>query len=187
MKKNVKIHIGEIYASSEPTVIETILGSCVSVCLYDPVIKTGGMNHILLPGKADLEKFDDTTRYGINAMEVLINSMMRLGSRRNNIFSKIFGGAHIIKSIDRHMSPGPRNVRFVEEFLELEEIPIISRNTGGNNGRKILFHTHTGDVFLKTLANPSFEAVAREEGQYTRLVKSLLDTPADVELFNNKG
>jgi chemotaxis protein CheD len=187
MKKSVKIHIGEIYTSAEPTVIETILGSCVSVCLFDPMMKTGGMNHILLPGKADLERFDDTTRYGINAMEVLINSMMKLGSKRKNILSKIFGGAHIIKSIDRQMSPGPKNVRFVEEFLELEEIPIISRNTGGNNGRKILFHTHTGDVFLKTLANPSFEAVAREEGQFTRLVKTLLDTPADVELFNNKG
>ena len=187
MKENVKIHIGEIYTSAEPTVIETILGSCVSVCLFDPVKKTGGMNHILLPGKADLEKFDDTTRYGINAMEVLINSMMKLGSRRKNILSKIFGGAHIIKSIDMHMSPGPKNVRFVEDFLQLEEIPIISRNTGGNNGRKIFFHTHTGDVILKTLANPSFEAVTREESQFTELVRTLLDTPADVELFGKKG
>jgi chemotaxis protein CheD len=68
MKKRVKIHIGEIYTSSEPAVVETILGSCVSVCLFDPVRKTGGMNHILLPGKADLNKFDGATRYGINAM-----------------------------------------------------------------------------------------------------------------------
>lgn len=184
MKKRVKIHIGEIYASSDPTVIETILGSCVSVCLFDPVKKTGGMNHILLPGKADLEKFDGATRYGINAMEVLINRMMKLGSRRKNILSKIFGGANVLRSIGGHMAPGNKNIRFVEEFLNLEEIPIISRNTGGNNGRKIFFHTHTGDVFLKTLANPSFEAVAREENQYTELVKCLLDTPANVEIFN---
>jgi len=184
MKKRVKIHIGEIYTSSEPTVVETILGSCVSVCLFDPVRKTGGMNHILLPGKADLEKFDSATRYGINAMEVLINSMMNLGSRRKNIISKIFGGAHIIRAIGWHMSPGQKNIRFVEEFLDLEGIPIKSRNTGGNNGRKLYFHTHTGDVFLKTLANPQFEAVAREENQYTELVRCLIDTPADVELFN---
>ena len=184
MESSVKIHIGEIYTSSEPAVIETILGSCVSVCLFDPVSKTGGMNHILLPGKSELEKFDDATRYGINAMEVLINSMMKLGSRRKHMISKIFGGAHILKAIGMHMSPGLKNVRFVEEFLELEGIPIVSRNTGGNNGRKIYFHTHTGDVFLKTLANTKFEALAREEGQYTELVTCLLDTPAEIELFN---
>jgi len=184
MKKRVKIHIGDIYTSAEPAVIETILGSCVSVCLFDPERKTGGMNHILLPGKADLEIFDDTTRYGINAMEVLINSMMKLGSRKKNILSKIFGGAHILRSIGRHMSPGLKNIQFVENFLNLEGIPIVSRNTGGNNGRKIHFHTNTGDVFLKTLANPSFEAVAREETQYTELVRCLLETPSDVELFN---
>lgn len=186
VQKRIKIHIGEIYTSSEPTVIETILGSCVSVCLFDPVRKTGGMNHILLPGKADLKKFDDATRYGINAMEMLINSMMKLGSRRRDILSKIFGGAHIIKSIASHISPGPKNVRFVEEFLDLEEIPIVSQNTGGNNGRKIYFHTHTGEVLLKALPSPYFEAIAREESQYTELVKCLLDTPGEVELFTNK-
>lgn len=186
VQKHIKIHIGEIYTSSEPTVIVTILGSCVSVCLFDPVRRTGGMNHILLPGKADLKKFDDATRYGINAMEVLINSMMKLGSRRRDILSKIFGGAHIIKSIASHISPGPKNVRFVEEFLDLEEIPVVSRNTGGNNGRKIYFHTHTGEVLLKTLPSPYFEAIAREESQYTELVKCLLDTPAEVELFGSK-
>ena len=186
MSKTVKIHIGEIYTSAQPAVIETILGSCVSVCLFDPVKKNGGMNHILLPGKADLESFDDATRYGINAMEVLINSMMKLGSRRKDILSKIFGGAHIIRSIAKHMAPGLKNMRFVEEFLDREGIPIVSRNTGGNNGRKIYFHTHTGDVFLKTLANPKFEAVAREENQYSELVRVLLDTPADIELFNKR-
>jgi chemotaxis protein CheD len=182
-KKHVKIHIGEIYTASEPTVIETILGSCVSVCLFDPVKKTGGMNHILLPGRGDLEKFDGATRYGKNAMEVLINSMIKIGSRRKDIISKIYGGAHILKAIALHMSPGFKNVRFVEEFLELEGIPIMSQNTGGSNGRKIFFHTHTGDVFLKTLPNTNYEAVAREEDQVSELVSCLIDTPVDMELF----
>ena len=183
-EKRIKIHIGEIYTSAEPAVIETILGSCVSVCLYDPVNRSGGMNHILLPGKADLDKFDDATRYGINAMEVLINRMMKLGSRRKNLISKIFGGAHILRAIGLDMSPGLKNIRFVEEFLDREGIPVMSRNTGGTAGRKILFHTHTGDVFLKTLASKRKEAVVREEDQYTELVSCLLETPAEVELFD---
>lgn len=183
----VKIHIGEIYTTARPTVIETILGSCVSVCLFDPLTRTGGMNHILLPGKAELEKFDGATRYGINAMEVLINSMMKLGSRRKRLRAKIFGGAHIIRSIGREFSPGHKNVRFVEDFLEREQIPIVSGNTGGHHGRKILFHTHTGDVYLKSLAAPRVEEVRREESQYTELVKVLLEKPADVELFRDRS
>ena len=183
MEKHVKIHIGEIYTASEPTVVETILGSCVSVCLFDPVRRNGGMNHILLPGRPDMEKFDGATRYGIHAMEVLINSMMKLGSRRKDILSKIFGGAHIIPSIARHMAPGQKNIEFVEEFLELESIPIVSRNTGGYNGRKIFFHTNTGDVFLKKLPNTNYEAISREENQYTELVTCLIESPAQVEIF----
>ena len=186
-KKHIRIHVGEVYSFSDPTIIQTILGSCVSVCLFDPVRKVGGMNHILLPGNGDLKKFDDSTRYGINAMEMLINSMMKVGSRRKNIVSKIFGGAHIIRSIDLTMSPGPQNVRFVDEFLKLEKIPIVGRKTGGNNGRKIFFHTDTGEVFLKNLANTQFDAVAREERQHTELLRCLLDKPADVELFRKKS
>ncbi len=144
------------------------------------------MNHILLPGKADLEKFDNATRYGINAMEMLINSMMKLGSQRKSLKSKIFGGAQIFKSVGKDMSPGQKNIRFVEEFLDLEGIPVVSSNTGGNNGRKIFFHTHTGDVFLKNLPTPKYETVTREENQYTELVKFLLDKQADVELFVKK-
>ena len=144
------------------------------------------MNHILLPGKADLEKFDNATRYGINAMEMLINSMMKLGSQRKSLKSKIFGGAQIFKSVGKDMSPGKKNVRFVEEFLDLEGIPIVSSNTGGNSGRKIYFHTHTGNVFLKKLGTPKYETVKREENQYTELVECLLDKQADIELFVKK-
>ncbi len=175
-----------MFASSEPTVIQTILGSCVSVCLFDPVRKVGGMNHILLPGRIGLEKFDDATRYGIHAMEMLINSIMKLGSLRKNIISKVFGGAHLMRSIDKDMSAGPKNVRFVEEFLKLENILVKSKNTGGNIGRKIYFHTNTGDVFLKKLPNPQFEAVAREERRHTKVQRHILDTPADIELFPKK-
>ena len=183
MRKRIKIHIGEIYTSSEPTIINTILGSCVSVCLFDPVQKVGGMNHILLPGKADLDKYDSSFRYGINAMEMLINSMMKLGSRKKNFFSKIFGGAHIIQSVELNSSPGLKNIKFVEEFLEMEGIPIVSRDTGGVNARRIYFHTNSGDVFLKTLPAFSFSAVSREEKEYGRKVRKEIQAPSDVELF----
>ncbi|MDM8535516.1 chemotaxis protein CheD, partial [Desulfobacterales bacterium HSG17] len=96
IKRHVDIHIGEFHASGQPTVISTLLGSCVAVCLYDPIKQIGGMNHILMPGRADMKRFDMSARYGINAMELLINRIMNLGGKRRNLVAKIFGGAKTI-------------------------------------------------------------------------------------------
>ena len=79
LKTKISIHIGEFYSSADPVVIHTLLGSCVAVCLFDPVKKIGAMNHILLPGRANMKHFDAPARFGINAMELLINGMMNLG------------------------------------------------------------------------------------------------------------
>ena len=101
MRKQISIHIGGYHASREPSVIHTVLGSCVAVCLFDPVNRVGGMNHILLPGKADMRHFDVSARYGINAMELLINKMMQLGGSRNRFLAKVFGGAHLFPAISK--------------------------------------------------------------------------------------
>jgi len=180
-----KIHIGEIYASSKPAVVETILGSCVSVCLYDELKRIGGMNHILLPGKADLGRFDKGARYGINAMEMLINKLMKIGARRKMLRAKLFGGAHIIQSLQKENSPGLKNISFIEKFMELEGIPIVSRDTGGVNARKIHFHTHSGDVYVKTLPAFHFPTISWEEDHFKRKVqKELLKTSSDSLLFD---
>lgn len=180
-----KIHIGEIYASSKPTVIETILGSCVSVCMFDSATKVGGMNHILLPGKADLGNFDGATRYGINAMEMLINKMMKLGAKRKNLWAKVFGGAHIIQSLHLNNSPGLKNVSFVEKFMEIEGIPIVSRDTGGVNARRVYFHTDSGDVFLKTLPAFHLPNISIEEDHFKKKVQKEMFVSQDFQLFES--
>ena len=180
-----KIHIGEIYASSKPAVIHTILGSCVSVCLYDSQRKVGGMNHILLPGKADLGNFDGAARYGINAMEMLINKLMKHGANRKSLQAKIFGGAHIIQSLQLDNSPGLKNVSFVEKFMEIDGIPIVSRDTGGVNARRIYFHTHSGDVYLKTLPAFHFPNISIEEDYFQKKVQKEMLVPPDFQLFES--
>jgi chemotaxis protein CheD len=149
MKREVCIYAGGYYASRQPTVIHTLLGSCVAVCLYDPATRIGGMNHFLLPGRADLKHFDCAARYGINAMELLINKIMALGGYRHELTAKVFGGAHVLPSISQENGMGRRNIEFVEDFLQMESIRIINRDVGGQRSRKIRFHTDTGDVFLK--------------------------------------
>ena len=182
-----KIHIGEIYASSKPAVVETILGSCVSVCMYDSRRKVGGMNHILLPGKADLGNFDGAARYGINAMEMLINNLMKHGAQRKNLKAKVFGGAHIIQSLQMDNSPGLKNVSFVEKFMKIEGIPIVSRDTGGINARRVHFHTHSGDVYLKTLPAFHFSSISWEEDHFERKVRKELLFSSDTQLFERDG
>lgn len=149
VKEEVCIYIGGYYASKDPLVIHTILGSCVAVCLWDPHRRIGGMNHIFLPGKADLKHFDCATRYGINAMELLINSIMSLGGERNRLVAKVFGGAHVLSSISGQNGMGRKNIEFVRQFLQVEGIEIANHDLGGERSRQVRFHTDTGEVFLK--------------------------------------
>lgn len=148
-KKNVTIHIGEYFASSEPVVVSTFLGSCVAACLYDPDNRIGGMNHFLVPGKASFKDFNAEARFGINAMELLINSMMKLGANRYRIKGKVFGGAHVIPALSEEGAVGRKNSDFIIEFMERENIDVVSRDLGGHNSRRIYFHTDSAQVFLR--------------------------------------
>jgi len=151
MKERIHIHIGEFHASSKPVVIHTVLGSCVSVCLIDTIRFSGGMNHILMPGQTDLFNLKESARYGINAMELLLDSLTGLGSDRKRLVAKVFGGAHVISSISKENGVGLKNISFVLDFLEKEKIPITSMDVGGSDSRKIFFHTDSGNVFLKRI------------------------------------
>ncbi len=166
----VSIGIGEFYVATQPTVISTILGSCVSVCLYDPVRKLGGMNHILLPGSPDMKHFNASARYGINAMELLINGMLKAGGRRSDLKTKVFGGGHVFDNGDgpQVFTPGKDNADFVFTFLENERIPVESYNVGGNFGRKIHFDTATGQVLMKRIKALSSLTVRQREERFRR-------------------
>jgi chemotaxis protein CheD len=94
-KPIVKIHIGQYFASRDPAIIYTVLGSCISVCFFDPIARIGGMNHILHTGES-LFSSDDSARFGINAMELLINEMVGLGAIRSRLVAKVFGGGNIL-------------------------------------------------------------------------------------------
>lgn len=187
MKKKVYIHIGELHASKDPVIIHTLVGSCVAVCLYDPVNQIGGMNHILLPGRADLRHFDAPARYGINAIELLINKIMKLGGDRKQLVAKVFGGAHIISAISRENGIGKKNADFVVEFLRNESIRIVNSDLEGNSSRRIYFHTDTGQVFLKKVKPIMSQQLVLQEHKLILQTKKLLKTVGKIELFLNNG
>jgi chemotaxis protein CheD len=183
MKKSICIHIGGYHASREPAVIETLLGSCVAVCLYDSVARIGGMNHILLPGRADMKHFDNVARYAINAMELLINRIMHLGGQRLNLTAKVFGGANVLPAVSSEHGMGTKNSDFVIEFLQTEAISIVSQDVGGHDTRKIHFHTDSGEVFLKRTHPSCYQNAAFKERRLLELLRSKVEEYGEVALF----
>jgi chemotaxis protein CheD len=130
--------------SAAPHLITTVLGSCVAVCIYDPVRKMGGMNHYMLPlwngeGLA-------SAKYGNIAIEKLISQMEELGSERKNLYAKVFGGA---SQVNYSMKIGERNVHVAKTMLNEMRINIVAESLNGEKGRKIIFNTYTGEVRMK--------------------------------------
>jgi len=185
-KKQHEITIGGYHASRDPLVLRTLLGSCVAVCLHDRQRKIGGMNHILLPGKADLKHFNQAARFGANAMELLINRMIRLGGRKERFTAKIFGGGQIMPTIGDSLATGPKIVAFVREYLQMESIPLINENTGGTDTRVIFFHTDSGNVFLRRTPSTMGEMCAVQEKEVLKTLKRLrseTEKLADIQWF----
>ncbi len=137
----------EIYVSKEPTEVITILGSCVSVCLFDPELKTGGINHYVLP---DSTRFSRTGQYGIYAVPELIQRMIRMGAKPSGLQAKIFGGA-MNKNLLPQFNVGLRNIALAKRILHEYEIPIVKSCVGTPFAQKIVFYTATGNVHVKPI------------------------------------
>nr|WP_308419324.1 chemotaxis protein CheD [Sphingomonas metalli] len=121
----------------------TILGSCVAACLFDPDAQVGGINHFLLAEPQPGQRVDTATahRYGVHAMELLINDMLRLGARRDRLRAHLYGGANILAGM---RSIGSDNGAFATRFLAQEHIPLILSDLGGRSARRVDFRPALG-------------------------------------------
>jgi chemotaxis protein CheD len=161
--------------------ISTLLGSCVAVCLYDPKLLLGGMNHFLLPSKK-VGAGDDTdvVLAGDYAMEVLVNAMLAKGAHKNRLVAKAFGGGNIVSSI--RMAIGDRNAEFATEWLAREGIPLTASDFGGPWSRKVLCVPVTGEAFCRrSPVNQSVAEAVKAEAAYEQ---SLIEGKTKkIELF----
>ena len=149
---------GSLHCAVEPTVVATILGSCVSVCLWDANRRIGGMNHFVLPRATGP---DADERHGDVSIARLIERMKRLGSRIEHLRAKVFGGANVLPFGSSAMTVGAQNVETASELLEHHRIPVVARRVGGRRGQKIWLDTQSGEVTLRRLAHCSECALAR--------------------------
>jgi chemotaxis protein CheD len=135
---------GYIYCSREQAQLQTVLGSCVAVCLWDEKLKFGGMNHFLLPSTRDPEKA--TAQYGNVATVELVKMMEKAGSRRHDMRAQILGGA--VPPGLGGPDIGRENTEVARALLKRRAIQVLSEDTGGNMGRKVVFDTGTGHLMV---------------------------------------
>lgn len=140
------LYPGNLYVSASECLITTVLGSCVAVCLWDPALQAGGMNHYMLPlwngeGLA-------TPKYGSIAMDKLLDKMLALGCNRLRLIAKVFGGANMSGTGHEILMIGDRNITLAMQTLEEWKIPVVASDLGGKYGRKLIMNTATGEVLL---------------------------------------
>jgi chemotaxis protein CheD len=178
-RNRISLYIGEVAASQSPVVLDTLLGSCVAVCMYDPMLRAGGMNHILLP---KCQAGDKSSRCGVHAMELLINELMKLGGEKKRFIAKAFGGANVMPGLK--MAPvGEGNAMFVRQFLATERIPLVAERMGGNHAVRLYFHSDTGKAYVHSVDGSSLPRIIRSETCYCKAAAGSKPIGDDITLF----
>jgi len=181
-----KILPGQYYVTLHGEMIVTVLGSCVSACIRDSIFGIGGMNHFMLPnsgGSRDrgalIQSTDNAARYGVHAMELLINEILKNGGQRKNLEVKITGGGRMIANIS---DIGQQNIDFVREFIDIEGLSIAAEEVGDIYPRKVYYYPATGKVRVKKLRTMHNETIASRETEYMMDLRKKSDR-GDIELF----
>ena len=168
--KVITVIQGDYSVSADPEVImSTVLGSCVAVCLYDAEAGVGGMNHFLLADYGQNQSTD--LKYGVNAMELLINKVLQAGGDRRRLQAKLFGGARMT---DHSRDIGQNNAKFALDFIGREGIPCASQSLGGDKARRVQFSPSTGAARQMQIAGPAPEV---------EVVRRAPPPAADITLF----
>jgi len=146
---------GQFVITSVPSLISTVLGSCVSVCLWDKETGIAGMNHYLLPG-VESDEAGNPNR-GLTSIRMLIRAMLNRQVRLENLEAKVFGGCNSLYKDNDCFRVGERNILMAMDVLNEYGIRVSAQHTGGNYGRKIVFNTATGKVRMRLLVKTAAE------------------------------
>jgi chemotaxis protein CheD len=176
---------GEFFVSDVPMIVYTVLGSCVSACICDPIAGVGGMNHFMLPlptgGPSNDSWGGESTRYGSFAMEQLINGILKRGGLRNRLEVKLFGAGKIYEG---NIDVGIRNSEWVRLYLKEEGFPVVSSDLGDEFPRKVYYFTASGRVLMKKIKKLKNDTIIERESKYEYRLWNNRDTQqGDVTLF----
>ena len=179
-----RITVGETYVTTNDEVISTVLGSCICACIRDARAGIGGMNHFMLPGGESSGRARASIveqRFGVAAMETLINGLLSHGAVKSRLEVKIFGGSELLGQGGARI--GPQNAAFAREFLRTEGLALAAEDCGGPNPRRILFSPADGRVMVRYLPIAAANRDLQREASFAR---DMVEKPpeGDVELFD---
>jgi chemotaxis protein CheD len=174
---------GEFFVSREPMIVYTVLGSCISACIRDPIIGVGGMNHFMLPEpkEAAHDSWGESTRYGSYAMESLINEILKRGGLKSRLEIKLFGAGKIYEG---NIDVGANNAKWVIGYLKSEGLAAIKTDLGDVFPRKVYYFTDSGRVLMKRIERVKNQTIFERENEYAARIKQREQQPVeDVTLF----
>jgi chemotaxis protein CheD len=172
----VQVLPGELHVTDEEVVISTVLGSCVSACVRDTVRGIGGINHFMLPNVLRGDA-GDSARYGVYALEVLVNQVLGSVGKRANLEVKVFGGGRVI---DGGGDVGRGNIDLVRTFFAAENIPIHSEDLGDTFARRVRYWPKTGRAQIQRIPMAGASEVVQKE---KKAAETVVAAPGTVELF----
>jgi chemotaxis protein CheD len=156
---SVYLHPGEVHLARTPTILKTLLGSCVGATFWDPRAGLGALCHGVLPRSPRQVSPAEGYRYVDFSIRDLLRRFESLGARRSEMQVKLFGGADVlpVSKANTKATVGRQNLEIALEVLREENLKAIASDLGGNLGRAIQFHTGTGEVSLRRLQKAEFE------------------------------
>lgn len=150
---------GELFVARKPTIISTVLGSCVSVAMFSPRFKVGGMCHALLPENGAAAK-SDPFQFVDHAIVYMVREFVKLGVQRKDIQAKLFGGSDVLPTANSAVTVGTQNVEKAYEIIEQEKLRLVAEDVRGERGRRIFFNTCTGEILLKRVGKQGMRSVS---------------------------
>ncbi len=174
---------GEFFVSASPMIVYTVLGSCISACIRDPVVGVGGMNHFMLPKPKEggNDSWGESARYGSYAMESLINEILKQGGMKSRLEVKLFGAGKIYEG---KIDVGARNAEWVLGFLKTEGLRPVKSDLGDVCPRKVYYFTESGRVLMKKIERLKNKTILDREEEYATKIRAV-EQPVeeDVTLF----
>ncbi len=174
---------GEYFVSETPMIVYTVLGSCISACVRDPVAGVGGMNHFMLPAPKGSGGSDswglESTRYGSYAMEMLVNDVLNRGGLKSRLEVKLFGGGKIYEG---NIDVGANNITWIRDYVRREGLAVVGSDLGDIWPRKVYYFTESGRVLMKKIERVKNQTIFAREAAYEKTLQQQPEE-SDVTLF----
>jgi Chemotaxis protein; stimulates methylation of MCP proteins len=152
MSNVISVGMADFKTAKTPDILLTAgLGSCIGICIHDPLLKVGGMAHIMLPTASGMG--GNPAKYADTAIELMLKEIFRLGANHSRLRAKMAGGAQMFSFPGKQpvLKIGERNAEAVEQELKKNGIPLLIADVGGSFGRTIHFDVGTGKLHIRTI------------------------------------